>query len=101
MAVLLETSAGDIVIDLFVEDCPMTCKSFLKLCKCVQILSMCMATRWFVSQAHRSMPVLPAMLCCCRLKYYNNSLFHSIQRDFLAQTGDPTGTGKGGDSLYG
>lgn len=39
--------------------------------------------------------------CPCRIKYYNNSLFHNIQRDFLAQTGDPSGTGKGGDSLYG
>lgn len=33
MAVLLETSKGDIVIDLFVEDAPNTCKNFLKLCK--------------------------------------------------------------------
>lgn len=38
---------------------------------------------------------------CCRIKYYNNSLFHNVQRDFIAQTGDPTGTGKGGDSIYG
>jgi len=35
MAVLLETSKGDIVIDLYVDDCPMACKNFLKLCKCV------------------------------------------------------------------
>ena len=33
MAVLLETSAGDLVIDLFVEDCPKAAKNFLKLCK--------------------------------------------------------------------
>lgn len=33
MAVLLETSRGDIVIDLYVDDCPITCKNFLKLCK--------------------------------------------------------------------
>lgn len=41
------------------------------------------------------------LVYCCRIKYYNNSLFHNVQRDFIAQTGDPTGTGKGGDSLYG
>lgn len=35
MAVLLETSLGELVIDLFVDDCPLTCKNFLKLCKCV------------------------------------------------------------------
>ncbi|KAF3094052.1 Peptidyl-prolyl cis-trans isomerase cyp6 [Orbilia oligospora] len=33
MSVLLETSAGDIVIDLLVDDAPQTCLNFLKLCK--------------------------------------------------------------------
>ena len=33
MAVLLETSQGDMVIDLYTEDCPIATKSFLKLCK--------------------------------------------------------------------
>ncbi|GBG68377.1 hypothetical protein CBR_g2920 [Chara braunii] len=67
MAVLLETSVGEMVVDLFVDECPMTCKNFLKLCK---------------------------------IKYYHNCLFHTIQKDFLVQTGDPTNTGTGGDSMY-
>eukprot|EP00899_Mesostigma_viride_P002582 jgi/Mesvir1/12324/Mv00514-RA.1 len=67
MAVLLETSKGDVVIDLHVQECPLSTKNFLKLCK---------------------------------IKYFNDCLFHSVQKDFLAQTGDPTGTGKGGDSIY-
>ncbi|KAF3205290.1 Peptidyl-prolyl cis-trans isomerase cyp6 [Orbilia oligospora] len=33
MSVLLETSAGDLVIDLLVDDAPQTCLNFLKLCK--------------------------------------------------------------------
>lgn len=33
MSVLLETSLGDIVIDLEVELCPALCENFLKLCK--------------------------------------------------------------------
>ncbi|EFN77766.1 peptidyl-prolyl cis-trans isomerase-like 4 [Harpegnathos saltator] len=37
----------------------------------------------------------------CKLKYYNWNLFHSVQSNFIAQTGDPTGTGKGGKSIYG
>lgn len=36
----------------------------------------------------------------CKIKYYNNCLFHSVQKDFIAQTGDPSGKGTGGDSLY-
>lgn len=33
--------------------------------------------------------------------YYNNTKFHRIIRDFMIQGGDPTGTGKGGQSIYG
>ncbi|CAE5960149.1 unnamed protein product [Arabidopsis arenosa] len=67
MSVLIETSLGDIVIDLYPNKCPLTCKNFLKLCK---------------------------------IKYYHGCLFHTVQKDFTAQTGDPTGTGAGGDSIY-
>ncbi|XP_022730139.1 peptidyl-prolyl cis-trans isomerase CYP59 isoform X2 [Durio zibethinus] len=67
MSVLIVTSLGDIVVDLYTDKCPLTCKNFLKLCK---------------------------------IKYYNGCLFHTVQKDFTAQTGDPTGTGSGGDSVY-
>ncbi|KAF2155433.1 cyclophilin-like protein [Myriangium duriaei CBS 260.36] len=33
MSVLLETSAGDITIDLFVDEAPKACQNFLKLCQ--------------------------------------------------------------------
>lgn len=68
MSVLLETSCGEIVVDLFVDDTPLAAKNFLKLCK---------------------------------IKYYNNNLFFNVQTNFIAQCGDPTGTGKGGTSVYG
>ncbi|XP_050368154.1 peptidyl-prolyl cis-trans isomerase CYP59-like isoform X2 [Argentina anserina] len=67
MSVLIVTSLGDIVVDLYTDRCPLTAKNFLKLCK---------------------------------IKYYNGCLFHTVQKDFTAQTGDPTGTGSGGDSIY-
>ena len=37
----------------------------------------------------------------CKAKYYNNCLFFNVQNNFIAQTGDPTNSGKGGESLYG
>ena len=47
----------------------------------------------------------------CKIKYYNNCLFFNVQQNFIAQTGDPTGTfffivwyigtGKGGTSIFG
>merc|ERR1711998_111248 len=36
-----------------------------------------------------------------RRGYYENVKFHRIIKDFVAQGGDPTGTGKGGESIYG
>jgi peptidyl-prolyl cis-trans isomerase-like 1 len=33
--------------------------------------------------------------------YYNNITFHRIIPGFMLQTGDPTGTGRGGASIYG
>ncbi|KAK4167878.1 putative peptidyl-prolyl cis-trans isomerase-like 4 [Cladorrhinum sp. PSN259] len=72
MSVLLETSAGDIVIDLLVDYAPKMCENFLKLCK---------------------------------IKYYNFSPIHSIQKSFSFQTGDPLGPmsakSDGGTSIWG
>eukprot|EP00745_Piridium_sociabile_P006558 TRINITY_DN14217_c0_g1_i3.p1 TRINITY_DN14217_c0_g1~~TRINITY_DN14217_c0_g1_i3.p1 ORF type:complete len:141 (+),score=0.64 TRINITY_DN14217_c0_g1_i3:133-555(+) len=33
--------------------------------------------------------------------YYDGCIFHRIIRDFMVQGGDPTGTGRGGESIYG
>ncbi|KAI0053816.1 cyclophilin-like protein [Auriscalpium vulgare] len=67
MSVLLETSLGDLVIDLEVDACPKTCENFLKLCK---------------------------------VYYYNLNAFFNVSKDFLAQAGDPTASGTGGESIW-
>jgi len=40
-------------------------------------------------------------LSLCKLKYYNNCLFFNVQAGFIAQSGDPTGTGEGGACALG
>jgi len=65
--VVIETTQGDLTVDLFLKERPKTCLNFLKLCK---------------------------------TKAYNLNLFHSVQSDFIAQTGDPSGTGRGGESIF-
>jgi len=67
MSVVIETTQGDLTVDLFLKDRPKTCMNFLKLCK---------------------------------IKAYNLNLFHTVQSDFIAQTGDPSGTGRGGESIF-
>lgn len=37
----------------------------------------------------------------CMEGYYNSTIFHRIIKGFIAQGGDPTGTGEGGESIYG
>ncbi|KHJ83820.1 peptidyl-prolyl cis-trans isomerase, cyclophilin-type, partial [Oesophagostomum dentatum] len=40
-------------------------------------------------------------LALCASDYYKNNIFHRNIKDFMVQTGDPTGTGKGGNSIWG
>lgn len=68
MSVVIETTLGDITVDLYIKRRPRACLNFLKLCK---------------------------------IKYYNYNLFHTVSRGFIAQTGDPTGSRKGGESIFG
>ncbi|XP_058450870.1 peptidyl-prolyl cis-trans isomerase sig-7 [Malaya genurostris] len=68
MSVVIETTIGDVTVDLFLTERPRAALNFLKLCK---------------------------------LKFYNFNLFHTIQHGFIAQTGDPSGSGDGGSSIWG
>ncbi|KAL2919698.1 Peptidyl-prolyl cis-trans isomerase cyp10 [Polyrhizophydium stewartii] len=40
-------------------------------------------------------------LALCASGYYDGCLFHRNIKGFMVQTGDPTGTGKGGSSIWG
>ncbi|KAF2202121.1 putative peptidyl prolyl cis-trans isomerase [Delitschia confertaspora ATCC 74209] len=66
--VALETTVGKIVVELYNDHAPKTCKNFATL-------------------AQRG--------------YYNGTIFHRIIPNFMIQGGDPTGTGRGGASIYG
>ncbi|UYV70080.1 CWC27, partial [Cordylochernes scorpioides] len=66
--VLLETTVGDIDIELWSKEVPTACRNFIQL---------------------------------CMEGYYNGTIFHRVMKGFMAQGGDPTGTGTGGESAFG
>ena len=66
--VVLETTQGEIEIQLYPDAAPKTCENFVGLVE---------------------------------KGYYDGIIFHRIIKDFMIQGGDPTGTGRGGESLWG
>nr|GAT42697.1 peptidyl-prolyl cis-trans isomerase [Mycena chlorophos] len=66
--VILDTTVGEIDIELWSKECPKTCRNFITL---------------------------------ALEGYYDGVIFHRVVPGFLVQTGDRTGTGGGGESIYG
>jgi len=64
---IIETEKGNITLELFAKDVPVTVNNFVFL---------------------------------AREGYYNNCTFHRVMPGFMAQGGDPTGTGFGGPGYY-
>ncbi|KAL7987689.1 hypothetical protein Chor_006608 [Crotalus horridus] len=122
MAVLLETTLGDLVIDLYTEERPRGSDSAAG----TAWDKFRARNLWTTAEKFRFSDTSPEgftalgeasttfaefflslfLLAClnflklCKTKYYNYCLIHNIQRDFIIQTGDPLGTGRGGESIF-
>lgn len=66
--IILETSQGNIELELYPKIAPKAVKNFIELSE---------------------------------KGYYNGTIFHRVIKRFMIQGGDPTGTGRGGESIYG
>ena len=79
LSATLHTSHGDIDIDLFDERAPRTVENFVGLATADQA--------WEDPDSGEEVTDEPL---------YDDVLFHRVIEDFMIQTGDPTGTGRGG-----
>ena len=70
----IQTTSGDIIVQLEYEKTPVTVANFISLAE---------GTSPFVSDSLKGK------------KYYEGIVFHRVIKDFMIQTGDPTGTGRG------
>ena len=70
----IKTTKGEIIVKLEYEKTPLTVANFVTLAE---------GTNTFVSEEFKGK------------KYYDGIIFHRVMKDFMIQTGDPTGTGRG------
>lgn len=71
----MKTNKGDVLLQLHYDKTPITVANFVSLAK---------GTNHQVTDSLKGKP------------YYNGILFHRVIKDFMIQSGDPTGTGSGG-----
>lgn len=76
--VVIKTTMGDITIELYEKNAPETVKHFLDLVE------------------GRTEFVDPKTVEMVKRPFYNGIIFHRVIPNFMIQTGDPTGTGRGG-----
>ena len=72
---IMDTSKGEMVLELHADKTPITVANFISLAE---------GSSKRVSDTYANKP------------YYDNTIFHRVIKDFMIQGGDPTGTGQGG-----
>lgn len=98
----LQTTIGSFVVELYVDHAPRTCKNFLELSKrgyyngtrfhrVIRVSSQPQSR-----PQHRAAPWTRPVDCSTHFNHFKDFI-----QDFMIQGGDPTGTGRGGESIWG
>lgn len=90
----IKTSLGNFEVELYVKHAPKTCKNFIELSRRGYYNdTVVIQPPYFPSQSSPNIPARTDLVAILQM--------HRIIRDFMIQMGDPTGTGRGGESIYG
>ncbi|GJP60968.1 hypothetical protein CLOP_g18182 [Closterium sp. NIES-67] len=90
--VVVTTTLGDLDIELWPREAPKAVRNFVQLC---------LEGYYDNTIFHRIIPGFMVQARLCLEGYYDNTIFHRIIPGFMVQGGDPTGSGTGGESIYG
>lgn len=111
----IKTTMGTFVVELYTLHAPKTCKNFIELARKGYYDGTIVSLHTTQIGGATSPPppsiLWPSPQLICHENYLIRCVFHSsfssplqfhrIIRDFMIQGGDPTGTGRGGSSIYG
>ena len=92
MSVYIETSIGDVVVDLYTDECPLASKNFLKLCKYAPLLVS--LSQYHIPVIHRSVSSLvkahPIEVDTCTLQGHGSHAVLNLGQSPVARsTSDP------------
>lgn len=95
MSVVIETTVGDITVDLFLKERPRACQNFLKLCKLKYYNFNLFHTieRGFIAQTGGKVEIVFIHFVSCCRQSNNCCVLYTLL--------DPSGAGDGGASIWG
>ena len=93
--VVLHTSFGDLDVELWPKEAPKVSNGFADKHCCCSCLTKFQVDNAIALQAVRNFIQL------CLEGYYDETVFHRLIKNYILQGGDATGTGTGGESVFG
>ncbi|KAG7018956.1 Peptidyl-prolyl cis-trans isomerase CYP18-1, partial [Cucurbita argyrosperma subsp. argyrosperma] len=108
MSVTLHTNLGDIKCEISCDEVPKSAEassslvfSAINFATCLENYFSLLCKKLLPTASDNLISSSFNFLALCASGYYDGTIFHRNIKGFMIQGGDPTGTGKGGTSIWG